>query len=338
MPLVRRLMPLALALTCGILPHLAFADAPPLIPRELLFGNPERASPQLSPDGKRIAWLAPDANHVQQVWVKTIGKDDDKAVTADKKRPVRIYAFAENNTTLLYLQDADGDENFHVFGVDLPSGNVRDYTPWQGVRAGLEALDPKFPNTVLIAANARDRKLMDVWRLDLATGALTLDTQNPGDVAGWAADAKLVVRGAQVVTPDGGTELRVRDHAKAPWRSWLKVGREENLDLIDFSLDGRSVFLSSSIGADTARVVERDLKTGKEKVLASSADADADGEFVHPTKHVVQAVAFNPARRSWTVLDAQVKPDFAAIEKLDGGDFAIINRDLADQNWLVAFT
>jgi hypothetical protein len=222
MTLVRRLVPLLLALACGILPQPARADAPPLIPRELLFGNPERSTPQISPDGKRIAWLAPDANHVQQVWVKTIGKDDDKVVTADKKRPVRIYAWAENNTTLLYMQDADGDENFHLFGVDLPSGNVRDYTPWQGVRAGIEATDPKFPNTVLVGANTRDRKLMDVWRIDLATGAATLDTQNPGDVAGWEVDSKLVVRGAHVITPDGGTSCAC---ATAPKRRGSRCSR-----------------------------------------------------------------------------------------------------------------
>src|SRR5436190_22617276 len=112
----------------------AQAELPPLIPREILFGNPERTSPELSPDGKRLAWLAPDTNNVLQVWVKTVGKNDDKIVTADKKRGIRQYLWAKNNRNLLYLQDSDGDENFHAFGVDLDSGNVRDYSPFQGVR------------------------------------------------------------------------------------------------------------------------------------------------------------------------------------------------------------
>ena len=80
------------------------ADLPPLIPRDVLFGNPERANPQLSPDGKRLAWLAPDKKNVLQVWVKTIGKDDDKMVTADKKRGIRNYAWAPDNKTILYLR------------------------------------------------------------------------------------------------------------------------------------------------------------------------------------------------------------------------------------------
>ncbi len=192
------------------------AELPSLIPRDLLFGNPERASPELSPDGLRLAWLAPDTKNVLQVWVKTLGKDDDKIVTADKKRGIRQFYWAKDNRTLLYLQDADGDENFHVYGVDLDSGNVRDYTAFQGVRAGVEDLNPDFPNEVLLTLNLRDRSLFDVYRLSLKNGALELDTRNPGDVSGWGTDPKFRVRLAQVATPEGGTEIRVRADEQSP--------------------------------------------------------------------------------------------------------------------------
>ncbi len=97
----------------------AAADPPPLIPRDVLFGNPERTSPQLSPDGKKLAWLAPDKKNVLQVWVKTIGKErrQDRHRRQEARHPQ--YFWAEDDRTLLYLQDADGDENFHVYGVDL---------------------------------------------------------------------------------------------------------------------------------------------------------------------------------------------------------------------------
>jgi hypothetical protein len=79
------------------------AELPPLIPREVLFGNPERVSPQISPDGKRLAWIAPNTNNVLQVWVKTIGQEDGKVVTADKKRGIRQYFWAEDSQTVVYL-------------------------------------------------------------------------------------------------------------------------------------------------------------------------------------------------------------------------------------------
>src|SRR5262249_43399071 len=82
-----------------------------LIPRQVRFGNPDRASPQLSPDGKYLSFLAP-VKGVLNVWVGPA--DSPKAaepVTADKKRGIRIYSWAHTNQHVLYLQDQDGDEN-----------------------------------------------------------------------------------------------------------------------------------------------------------------------------------------------------------------------------------
>ncbi len=314
------------------------ADLPPLIPREVLFGNPERTSPRLSPDGTRLAWLAPDTNNVLQVWVKTNGKGDDKIVTADKKRGIRQYLWAEDNRTLLYMQDTDGDENFHVYGVDLTSGNVRDYTPFQGVRAAVVGLDEKFPNEILVQLNARKRETFDAYRLNLETGALVLDTENPGDVQGWMADDDFKIRLGQVSTSEGGTELRVRDDEKAAWRSWMKVGPEENLGALEFTKDGKSVYVESSIGSDTARVLERNLATGAEKLIAHSPAVDSGDVMVHPRTKVVEAVSFEPGRRQWKVIDPSVQADFDGLAKVHDGDFSIVSRDRADKTWLVAYT
>lgn len=314
------------------------AQLPPLIPREVLFGNPERTSPRLSPDGRRLAWIAPDTNNVLQVWVKTLGQNDDRIVTADKRRGIRQYTWAQDERTLLYQQDSDGDENFHVYGVDLVTGNVRDYTPLQGVRAGIVDVSEKFPNEVLVQMNARKRETFDVYRLNLETGALVRDTENPGDVMAWLADDDFQVRLAVVSTPDGGTELRVRSSREAPWRSWLAVGPEEILSPVDFTKDGQAVFLESSIGSDTARVVERQLGSGAERLIAHSPEVDAGAVMVHPRRKDVEAVSFEPGRRQWRVIDPAARADFDALAKLHNGDFSIVSRDREDRTWLVAYT
>ena len=334
---------LVLGLVCAAavfaaLPAALSADLPPVIPRDVLFGNPERSQPRLSPDGQHLAWLAPDKKNVLQVWVKTVGKDDDKVVTADKKRGIRQYLWAEDGKTILYLQDNDGDENFHVYGVDLASGNVRDYTPFQGVRADLVDAHPDFPDQVLVQLNLRDRQVMDVHRLNLTTGALVLDTENPGDVVGWGTDSKFQVRAAQASTADGGTEVRVRDDVKSPWKTLVKVGPDEILNFEGFSADGKTAYLTSSIGSDTARLVARDVASGTEKVLASSNEVDAGGVIIQPRTYVVQAVSFEPGRQTWKVLDPSIQADFDAIAKLNPGDFTLVNRTTADDAWLVAFT
>lgn len=322
----------------GVLPPLALrAELPTLIPREVLSGNPERTSPRLSPDGKRLAYIAPNDKNVLQVWLKTVGKDDDKAMTADKKRGIRQFLWAKNNGMLLYLQDADGDENFHLFGVDLASGNVRDLTPFQGVRAAPNDLSPDFPDEMLVTLNLRNRQLFDVYRVNLQTGALTLDTENPGDVAGWGTDSKFQIRMAVVSTPDGGTEIRVRDDVKSPWKSLVKVGPDEILAPVGFTADGKSLVIESSIGRDTAAVVERNIATGAEKPISSSDEVDAGEVQVHPKTRVVEAISFAPGRAKWSVVDAAVKDDFAGIAALQDGDFTVVDRTEADDIWLVGF-
>ena len=313
------------------------AELPPLIPRAMFFGNPERAYPQLSPDGRQLAWLAADTNNVLQIWAQTLGEDDSRIVTADKKRGIRFYAWARNSRMLLYLQDADGDENFQVHGVDLDSGNVRNFTALQGVKAELVATDKKHPDEILVALNARDRATFDVHRLDLRTGALVLDTQNPGDVVQWVEDAKFQIRGAVVQTPDGGTEIRIRKSVKAPWQTLLKVGMEEILEFIGFSGDGRSVYLRTSVGRNTAALVKRNIANGKEEVLADNPEVDAGEVVMNPDSHVVEAVAFSPGRQSWKVLDRAVKEDFDGIARLYDGDFSLITRNDDDDVWLVTF-
>ncbi len=316
------------------------AELPPLIPRDVLFGNPEKVSPQLSPDGTHLAWIAPDKKNVLQVWVRTIGKEDDRTVTADPKRGIRQFFWAENSKMLIYLQDSDGDENFHLFGADLASGNVRDLTPFQGVRATPSATDPNFPDTILVSMNVRNRALFDVYRLDLNTGALVLDTTNPGDVTGWVADPALQVRAAQAMTPDGHAVIRIRDDAASSFRPWLEAGPEDALTLqaLDFSGDGKALHLISALGRDTAAVVKKDLASGSESELAASPDVDADSVLIQPKTHVIQAVRFSPGRSSWKVLDPSIQADFDGIARLHEGDFSVVNRDNADKTWLVAFT
>src|SRR5689334_10929493 len=104
-----------------------------LIPRRVLFGNPVKTSPQISPDGKRMAYIAP-VNNVLNVWVKTIGKDDDKPVTKDTDRGIRRYFWAEDNQHIMYLQDKGGNENWRLYAVNLQSGDIRDLTPYDEVQ------------------------------------------------------------------------------------------------------------------------------------------------------------------------------------------------------------
>ena len=140
--------------------------------------------------------------------------------------------------------------------------------------------------------NVRDPKLHDIYRVNLKTGAVELDTQNPGDVSGWSADSDLHIRAAQVVTPDGGTLIRVRDNPKAPWREFQKWGADDTGGVMGFSADNKSLRLLSSVGANTARLLEMEIATGKSKLIAEDPQYDVGGVMVHPKTKKIEAVQY----------------------------------------------
>src|SRR5207244_7564426 len=120
--------------------------------------------------------------------------------------------------------------------------------------------------------------------------------------------------------------------------SLAKAPYDEILGVDGISADGKSLYVETSIGSDTARLVQKDIETGEEKLIASSPDVDAGNVTINPYTHVVEAVSFEAGRRKWTIIDPAVKSDYDAIAKLADGDFTVVNRDSANKTWLVAFT
>ncbi len=298
------------------------------IPRELLFGNPEKASPKVSPDGKHWAYLAPDEG-VLNIWTGPEGQAA-KPLTKDRGRGIRNYLWAEDQRSLLYIQDKDGDENWHLYQADLATGSVRDLTPLPGVQAQIVATEPRFPDQILVALNARDPRVHDVWRVSLKDGSRTLEAQNPGDIIGWLTDKDFKVRAAKAMRPDGGTVLRVRDGEV--WRDLLSCGPDDQLGAHGFTPDGAALYVESSVGRDTTALLEVPLPGGEGKVLAENPDADLGPVLIHPRDYHAEAVGFETDRLRWTVLDESLAADFAAFASLDG-DVSIVSRDDADKVW-----
>jgi dipeptidyl aminopeptidase/acylaminoacyl peptidase len=317
----------------------ARGELPPLIPRKVLFGNPVKASPTISPDGKRLAWLAPDKNNVLQVWVQTRGQDDAKQVTQDKKRGIQTYSWTYAPDTLVYSQDNEGDENFHLYAVDVAKGTTRDLTPYKGVQARPLGGNRNHPNELLVGLNRRNPRIHDVYRIFLDSGEVKLDTENPGNVVGWSADNDFQVRLASILTPAGGLELRHRDGPKGEWKKLLTWGPEDvNGGPVGFTKDNKSVYLLSSEGRDTLSLVQRDLASGKETLIAANPRADVAGVMIHPDTKKVEAVAFNRERITWKALDEDVKADLQVLEKGAPGEPSIASSDRAYKTWVVAYS
>ena len=190
-----------------------------LIPRSVLFGNPERTSPQLSPDGTRLAWIAP-RDGVLNVWVAPVGVDGvdwdaAQAVTDDSDRGIRFFAWAHDNGTCSTSRtSAVTRTGGCMTSTWPPTGARRDLTPFEGIHAMLLGASKRKPGEVLVGINKDNPQLHDVYRLDLSSGDLVKEIENPG-YAGWIADEDLVVRGALQPQPDGSFDLLVAGRRRA---------------------------------------------------------------------------------------------------------------------------
>jgi len=326
---------------------------PPLIPRSALFGNPDHASPSVSPDGTLLGWVAP-LDGVLNVWVQPLdGSQPPRAVTADTDRGVRTYAFCHDDRTLIYLQDTAGDESWRLYLLDLtdPSREARLVTPGEGVQARIMGHNRWNRGTVLVGLNDRDPQLHDVHRLDLATGELTPVAENPGFVD-WLVDSDLRLRGGSAMQPDGGVTVLLGppDDVEA-FAPFLEVPADDaaSTDVLGFTRDGSALLVLSSIGGNATRLERHDLtdrgagaQPAPPAVLAADEEYDVAGVWQHPETLEVQAVEFTRERQDVVLLDEALRADLDAVRGLGAsvgapdGEIGVGRHERGDRFWTVS--
>ena len=307
----------------------------PLIPRSALFGNPDKVQARISPDGKYISFIAP-RDGVLNVWLAERGKlDAAKPITNDRKRGIRQHFWAFDNRHVLYLQDDDGDENFHVHAVDVVTDTDKDITPYKGARAEIVDLSWKKPGVVAVGLNDRVAEWHDLYLVDIATGNRTMVEKNDDEMAGYLVDFDLKPRLALKNDPEG-TELFRRVGDK--WVTLLKIGQEDSLTSAPLAIEagGKTALLQSSVGRDKAALERVDLATGKTTVLGSSDLADVEQVWLEPKTAAPQAYTVNYLKPEITVLNPSVKKDVELLTNKLGDGFVITNRTLDDSMWTLA--
>ncbi len=312
-------------------------NAVPLIPREVLFGNPDKALARLSPDGTRISYIAP-VDGVLNIWVGPADDPDSaEPVTNDTDRGVYRYFWAYTSKHILYLQDQAGDENWRVYSVNLETGETIDLTPLEGVQAKIQAVSPEFPDEILIALNDRDPTLHDIYRVNITTGERSLVMENEG-FHRFTTDDEYNVRFAERFTSDGGKEILKATEAGG-WEPFMEIAMEDSLTtaFAGFDKTGTILHMIDSRGRNTAAFFTLDTRTGEQTLIAEDSRADVNGGTVHPTEKIVQAVAFTYEHKHWQIIDESIADDLAYLKTVADGDVEVVSRTLDDDYWMVAY-
>jgi dipeptidyl aminopeptidase/acylaminoacyl peptidase len=320
-----------------------------IIPRDKLFGNPTYAAPKLSPDGKYISYLAPSIEGVLNVFVRlTLDENNSQArmVTKDTSRGIRQYRWAPDGETILYLQDFEGDENFHLWAIDATgtsSVETRDLTPGENVKASNLITNKRFPDEILVATNERNPTCFDMYRVHYKTGEKTLDTENPGDVLGWGSeDSSFEVREALVKNQeDSSSTIRVRDDLNSEWRDLATFPYGEKGNLVEFCLDGKTCWMTSNVGRETTALLKVDLQTGEIIDVVSTSDAcDVGSVDIDDDTKEIQVVSYNYARTERKFFDKDLEKDYENLKSLGpaNSEVSTVSKTNDKKLWIVAFS
>ncbi|HEX3915869.1 MAG TPA: S9 family peptidase [Caulobacteraceae bacterium] len=310
----------------------------PLIERAKIFGNPTRVGGRISPDGRWLSWLAP-RDGVLNVWVAPRADPAQaRALTEEKTRPIRSYFWSADSSTVLFVNDHGGDENFRLYGVAPEGGEVRALTPFEKTQVQVLKVSPDVPGRILVGINNRDARWHDVHVLDVATGALSLVFRNDG-FASFLIDQQLTLRAGSRPTRDGGVELFSIENGAVAAEPFERISLDDasSTHSMRYTADVKTLYWTDARGRDTAALIAEDVATGARTVVGEDPRADIEGALFNPGTGQIEAYASTYLKTEWTPVGDAVTADLAFLQAQLKGEIVIESRTHADDFWVVSF-
>ena len=306
-----------------------------LINRDVYFGNPERTQGRISPDGKMMSFIAP-LDGVLNLWVAPLGDfDAAKPLTNDKLRGISSHQWALNGKNVLYTRDTGGNEDFHIYSVDLEGGEALDLTPYENIRGTFISSSHRFPDEYLIGINNRNPQWHDVWRVNVTTGEKTL-VEEHDRFGQFIADLDLNIRLAVAPTPDGGQQVFKRT-SDGDWQDMFKIEPEDALTSgpLGFTDDNSHFLMLDSSGRDKTALLSVNIDTDEREIVAEGVQADINDLLVDPVSNEPLAFSIEYKKGEWTALSDSVASDIERIASMPGS-VSILSQTEDNNLWMIA--
>jgi dipeptidyl aminopeptidase/acylaminoacyl peptidase len=311
-----------------------------LIPREVLFGNPDKTLVRLSDDGKYIAYLAPLAGVLNVFIASSSQPSEAKPITNDRHRGVRSYSWAKNDNHIIYTMDNDGDENFRLYSIDIHTRQSTLLTPEKSIKASVLKVSQKFPDEILVKMNNRVPEYFDIYKINLKTGKSELIFENKDQYSNFTVDDDFNLRLAYKMNPNGEGEVFIfKDNNLQSPEFFQKIKAEDMLTSgpLHISSDGGVLYMIDSTDRNTAALYEINLATRERKLIYEDPRADIDDYIVDPATKKIQGVAVDYMVKEWTILDDKIKEDVTQLTELHDGAIEVISRTKKDDQWIVVY-
>lgn len=329
------LIPALLLISCGDETQ-SESKMDTLIPRKILFGNPEKASVSLSSDGKNISYLAPK-DGVMNVYIAPLANLKAARAVTDDKRGIDSYFWAFDNKHIIYAQDVEGNENFRLLSTNIETNETIPLTP-SNARSVVYEVSPNFPGEIIVGTNARKKEYFDAYKVDIITGKSELFYEN-NEYFALIVDDNFKLRFGKKKLTDGSDQVYQFDNAGNA-TLFDTITRDETLttSIIDFNKSNDVIYMIDSRDRNTAALFSLNLITKEKQLLIQDDKADIRGVVVHPTERTVQAAVAEYTRRKWQFLDEAYKTEIEYLQTVHSGDVIVTSRSLDDNHWIVAYS
>lgn len=311
-----------------------WALAVPKIPVEDFFRNPQKTSFQLSPDGAHVAFLQPWKTRLN-IHVQKLGNEQIVRVTDAQARDILGFMWA-NNARLVYVQDKGGDENYRAYAVNLDGSNFKTLTPFEKVRVSLIDRLKHDDEHMLISLNKRDRRIFDVYRINIVTGELTMIAENPGNISGWITDHNGKLRVA--TTTDGvNSSILYRDTEAKAFKTVVTTNFKVTLQPLFFTFDNKHIYAVSNQGRDKTAIVKFDIANNKElEVIYQHPQVDVHTLLRSDKRKIITGVTFTTWKREYCFFDPQRAQLQQELERrLPGYEILVTSRSKDENKCLV---
>ena len=308
-----------------------------LIPLEDFFRNPERTSFEISPDGKHLAYLQSWHNRLN-VYVQKVDDDNSPVrVTHSIHRDILWFGWA-NSRRIAYIQDKEGDENWHAYAVDIDGANFLALTPFENTTVGLVDGLEEDDDHALIALNRRDKKVFDVYRLNVNTAELKLIAENPGNITRWLTDNDGNLRVA-VATDGANKTLLYRKTESDPFKTIITTDFKSSIRPLFFTFDNRFLYVSSNINRDKQAIYKYDIENGKHlELIYEHPEVDVYRLKRSKKSKVITGVSYITAKHQFHFFDKKQKKLQEMFENRLPGYEVYINNHSRDETRMIIRT
>lgn len=310
-----------------------------LIPRKILFSNPDKTNVQISKDGTYVSYLAPYQGVLNIFVADSDNVNSSKVMTNDTKRGIREYFWSYDNKHIIYFKDNEGDENYYLHLINIDGFTDHAIKTNKDVKTKIIKTSRKHPNEIIIALNERRKDLFDLYKLNISNRKKELIYQNDKFMS-FDLDDDYNIIFSYLMNDNGGVEI----FHKGSKASYIHIQHKDvkTTNIVGFNKENDKAYFIDSRHRDKASLFMLDIAKKEQRLLFAPSDADINDIIIHPENKSLQAIGVNYKRNHYYTsldnkpLDKNFKKDYELLkEKFTDGDVHISSKTLKDDKWIV---